>query len=410
MRDHGLEWPGFEERGALQPLPVLPPLAAPGAAAAEDGRRAHLLMFGDVAAGALPALACGLAGGPAAPAALALLACVPVLARLAGLYRAGLALPEELRGVTGMAGLLGLWSLLLLWAAETPPEGLAAALAWGGFVPLALLARARARLHPLRGPAAARPRPAESRPAPLPPLLPAGEGAGAPRAFLFPALTREAEVAPASPWVSAPLKRGMDIAGALAGLVLAAPLMLAAVLALALAGGPVFYVQSRVGRAGRRFGCLKFRTMQVDAAGRLAALLAADPAARAEWARHQKLAHDPRVTRIGRVLRRFGLDELPQLVNVLRGEMSLVGPRPVIAPEEPGYPADRAYAAAPGFAAYQACRPGLSGLWQVSGGSALPYSERMRLDARYRREAGFWLDLAILWATAAALRRNRPGV
>ncbi|QDL94799.1 sugar transferase (plasmid) [Paroceanicella profunda] len=202
----------------------------------------------------------------------------------------------------------------------------------------------------------------------------------------------------------------MDLAGALTGLALGAPVMLVAGLALACSGGPVFYVQRRVGRGGRRFGCLKFRTMQVDADRRLAALLAADPQARAEWARHQKLSQDPRVTRIGRLLRRFGLDELPQLLNVLRGEMSLVGPRPVVAPEEPGYPADRAYAAAPGFAAYIACRPGISGLWQVSGGSALPYCERMRLDARYRREAGLWLDLAILWATAAALRRNRPGV
>ena len=129
------------------------------------------------------------------------------------------------------------------------------------------------------------------------------------------------------------LKRAMDILGAGTLLLLAAPAFLLLALLIRADGGSAFYAHERVGRGGRRFGCLKFRSMVVDSQARLAALLAADPEARAEWEATRKLKDDPRVTRTGRFLRATSLDELPQLLNVLRGEMSLVGPRPVVAAE-----------------------------------------------------------------------------
>lgn len=201
-------------------------------------------------------------------------------------------------------------------------------------------------------------------------------------------------------------KRWLDVAGALAGLALAAPLMAAIWLALSLGPAPAIFAQMRVGRGGRRFRCLKFRTMTPGAE---AALIALSAGASAEWAEYQKLAEDPRVTRLGCLLRRWGLDELPQLINVLKGEMSLVGPRPVIPPEISGYPADRAYAASHAFAAYRAVRPGLTGLWQVSGGAETAHAERVRLDQAYVRRWSLWLDLKIILATPGALLRRRHG-
>ena len=123
-------------------------------------------------------------------------------------------------------------------------------------------------------------------------------------------------------------KRALDIIGAGVGLVLLAPIFLIVALMVRADGGPAFFAHQRVGRGGKLFGCLKFRSMVIDSQARLEALLANDPAARAEWEATRKLKNDPRITRIGRFLRSTSLDELPQLINVLRGEMSLVGPPP----------------------------------------------------------------------------------
>lgn len=203
------------------------------------------------------------------------------------------------------------------------------------------------------------------------------------------------------------LKRAIDICGALAGLFLAAPLMTAIFIVLAFEPGSPLFAQTRVGRGGRRFRCLKFRTMTTTAEAELAPILAGPFGA--DWRRRQKLARDPRVTVTGAVLRRWGLDELPQLLNVLCGEMSLVGPRPVIPPETPGYPADRAYAESPAFAAYRTVRPGLTGLWQVSGGAETTHARRVSLDQDYVAGWSLALDLRILLATPRALALRRHG-
>lgn len=194
------------------------------------------------------------------------------------------------------------------------------------------------------------------------------------------------------------LKRALDLVLALALLAILAAPMMAIALCLVPGGGALF-VQSRVGRGRRRFACLKFRTMRPGAEARLERLLLADPQAAREWHRHQKLARDPRTTPLGRLLRRSSLDELPQLLNVLRGEMSLVGPRPVIAPEVAGYPGDRDYYADASFDDYAGCLPGLTGLWQISGRHATAHESRITLDRIYARNWSVLLDLRILWRT-----------
>jgi exopolysaccharide production protein ExoY len=204
----------------------------------------------------------------------------------------------------------------------------------------------------------------------------------------------------AAPGLRAVTKRALDIAGAGALLLLGAPVFLLLAMIVRADGGPAFYAHERVGRGGRRFGCLKFRSMVVDSAARLEALLASDPAARAEWEATRKLRHDPRITWIGRFLRATSLDELPQLINVLRGDMSLVGPRPVVATE---------LAAHYGTAAehYLAVRPGITGLWQVSGRSDTSYAERVALDVRYATTPSLLEDVRILLRTPAAVLLRR---
>jgi exopolysaccharide production protein ExoY len=155
-------------------------------------------------------------------------------------------------------------------------------------------------------------------------------------------------------------KRALDVVIALSGIVLLAPLLLLCfVLTIATSRGPALFRHRRVGFNGKAFECLKFRTMAVDASERLRHLLATDPEAAAEWAATRKLRDDPRVTTFGAILRKSSLDELPQLFNVLKGEMSIVGPRPVTEEELERY--------ASAIDAYLACRPGITGLWQVSG-------------------------------------------
>lgn len=201
-------------------------------------------------------------------------------------------------------------------------------------------------------------------------------------------------------------KRGIDILGATLLLTLLAPSFLITIALIRRDGGDAFFAQKRVGRDGRRFHCLKFRSMYPDAEARLLDLLENDADARAEWKTHQKLRVDPRVTPIGRYLRQTSLDELPQLINVLKGEMSFVGPRPIIAPEVPGYAGDHAYYHGPAFPLYAACTPGITGLWQVSGRASTTHDERIRLDSWYARNWSLWLDIVILLRTIGVLIRR----
>ncbi len=155
--------------------------------------------------------------------------------------------------------------------------------------------------------------------------------------------------------------------------------------------GPAIFAHKRVGQSGKLFPCYKFRTMRVDAEEQLRLLFARDPGLLAEWGREFKLRNDPRITRIGRFLRRTSLDELPQLINVIRGDMSLVGPRPVIEAELERYGADVDY--------FLMVRPGITGLWQVSGRSDSGYEARVYLDTWYVKNWSLWYDIAILFKT-----------
>jgi exopolysaccharide production protein ExoY len=196
---------------------------------------------------------------------------------------------------------------------------------------------------------------------------------------------------------SYPGKRLLDIVFASVALLLVLPVIVLLAVTIKLTSqGPVFYRQSRCGRKGHRFTCLKFRTMVPDADRRLAALLASSPAAAKEYAETFKLKADPRVTGVGRFLRRTSLDEIPQFLNVLKGEMSVVGPRPIVAAD-----VDRL-----GIEShYDAVRPGITGMWQVSGRSNTTYQERVELDLAYMRQQTLRLDLAIIVRTLFAMVR-----
>ena len=192
------------------------------------------------------------------------------------------------------------------------------------------------------------------------------------------------------------LKRTGDVLFSLAVLGIGSPLFLLLVGLVKLSSpGPVFYVQKRVGRGYRRFGCIKFRTMRPDADAVLAQVLERSPSMREEFERDFKLRDDPRITPIGRFLRRSSLDELPQFLNVLRGEMSVVGPRPIVAKEIERY--------GEYMDEVLSVRPGLTGLWQVSGRNNLSYPKRVRLDLAYARGRSVLLDLAIILRTFGVL-------
>ncbi|MGH3097558.1 MAG: sugar transferase [Streptosporangiales bacterium] len=191
------------------------------------------------------------------------------------------------------------------------------------------------------------------------------------------------------------LKSTFDRVGAALCVALASPLLLAIAAAIKLAdGGPIFFRQTRIGHEGREFSMLKFRTMQVNAEQRLGELLALNDSSQVLF----KMRQDPRVTGVGSFLRRYSLDEIPQLVNVLRGEMSLVGPRPPLPREVEQYERD----------VYRrfAVRPGITGLWQVSGRSDLPWEETVRLDIRYVERWSLLLDVLIICRTLGAVLRK----
>lgn len=200
--------------------------------------------------------------------------------------------------------------------------------------------------------------------------------------------------------IEAALIRGFDISVAMIAIVVLAPLMLlVAALVKMTSSGPMLFCQQRVGRDGALFPCLKFRSMVVDAQTQLDRLLAQSDDARQEWERDQKLRRDPRITPIGEFLRKTSLDELPQLFNILAGQMSVVGPRPIVEGEIVRYGSR--------FADYCSVRPGLTGLWQISGRNDVSYATRVRLDSLYVQRQSLGLNFAICIKTLPAILTSR---
>lgn len=196
--------------------------------------------------------------------------------------------------------------------------------------------------------------------------------------------------------ISAALKRGFDVAVSLVALVLAAPIFAITALAIKLdTPGPVFFKQTRVGKNGHHFSCFKFRSMRIDAEVLKSVLAAKNEADGPVF----KMKRDPRVTRVGAVIRKFSIDELPQLINVLKGEMSLVGPRPALPKEVVQYKFEQ-------LGRLHAL-PGITGLQQVSGRSDLSFDRWTQLDLQYVSEQSFWQDIKILVKTIPAVITGR---
>ena len=196
------------------------------------------------------------------------------------------------------------------------------------------------------------------------------------------------------------LKRIIDVSIASGMLIVLTPVMLLTALAVMITSpGPILFRQERLGCNGRTFECLKFRSMRIDAEEILASLLNAQPHLRKEWDCNQKLRHDPRITAIGAFLRHSSLDELPQLINVIRGEMSLVGPRPIVLSEVPKYGRH--------ITSYFSVKPGLTGIWQVTGRNDSSYERRVAADVVYAKSNTVWLDLKILAMTIPAVLSGR---
>lgn len=192
------------------------------------------------------------------------------------------------------------------------------------------------------------------------------------------------------------INTGMNVGIALLALLFFLPLMVVVALAIWCQDrGPIIFAHWRIGKDGRKFPCLKFRSMAVDAQERLKELLANDPDAREEWERDHKLRNDPRVTKLGAFLRKSSLDELPQLFNVVRGDMDLVGPRPIVDAEVSKYGSR--------FKHYCAVKPGITGLWQVSGRNDTSYRSRVAMDCIYARSKSVGLDLKVMAATVPAV-------
>lgn len=195
--------------------------------------------------------------------------------------------------------------------------------------------------------------------------------------------------------------RAMDVIIALVSLVFFAPLMvIIAIISFVSDPGPIFFSQLRIGRHGRMFHCYKFRTMAVNAQERLDEVLRTDPVARAEWARDHKLRNDPRIVGIGRFLRKSSLDELPQIFNVLKGDMSIVGPRPIVMAEADRYGRYLRH--------YCAVRPGITGLWQISGRNDVTYRRRVAFDVAYSKHVSplIYLKVMILTVPSVVMARG----
>lgn len=190
-------------------------------------------------------------------------------------------------------------------------------------------------------------------------------------------------------------KRAFDVAAIVLCLPLVLPLIALMAAAVAIRGGNPFYAQARVGKGGHIYTMWKLRTMVMDADAALKTHLANNPAARAEWAVTQKLKSDPRITTVGRILRKTSMDELPQLLNVLRGDMSLVGPRPMLPEQQAMYPGT----------AYYNLAPGITGLWQVSARNEAAFADRAHYDTAYDRSLSFMQDLRTLIATVRVVTR-----
>jgi lipopolysaccharide/colanic/teichoic acid biosynthesis glycosyltransferase len=187
-------------------------------------------------------------------------------------------------------------------------------------------------------------------------------------------------------------KRLFDIIFSLLVLVFCAPIyLILSSLIIISSPGPVFYIQERVGKNHRRFGCIKFRTMVMNADRVLQEMMADSPEMQAEFAANFKLKDDPRITKIGKFLRMTSLDEFPQFINVLKGEMSVIGPRPLVPEEIPRY--------GNYINTVLTIRPGITGLWQVSGRNDIPYSQRIQIDVSYAKCRNMWLDLKIVVKT-----------
>lgn len=199
-------------------------------------------------------------------------------------------------------------------------------------------------------------------------------------------------------WPSRILKRSFDIFVSLAIIIALSPILLLISRKVKKDGGPAIYGHERIGKNGVPFKCLKFRSMAVNSKELLAELLASDPTAKAEWDETFKLKNDPRITKIGHLLRRTSMDELPQLFNVLKGEMSLVGPRPIIYEELERYEEQVDY--------YLMSKPGMTGLWQVSGRSDVDYETRVYFDAWYVKNWSMWNDIAILFKTIGVVLKR----
>lgn len=198
------------------------------------------------------------------------------------------------------------------------------------------------------------------------------------------------------PRIQRSLKRVVDIVGALVFFVLLGPIyLLVAVGVLLSMGRPVHYFQTRLGQGGKRFRFFKFRSMVRNSEHVLDEHLSRDDMARTEWATFQKLKEDPRITPMGQIIRKLSLDELPQFWNVLKGDMSLVGPRPCLERQRSLFGAQWHH--------YCAVKPGITGLWQVSGRNRLSFAKRVELDAYYVDNWSLWLDIKILARTVGAV-------
>lgn len=202
----------------------------------------------------------------------------------------------------------------------------------------------------------------------------------------------------ANPYATGSRKRLFDLIGALFIGVLALPLILVIAITIRLSGTPVLFSHSRIGRGRKPFSCYKFRSMAPNAEEILQEIVHSDPEALSEWRENHKLKNDPRVTRLGDFLRKSSLDELPQLWNVLKGEMSLVGPRPIVPDELERYGNK--------VRSYCSVRPGMTGLWQISGRSSVTYSRRVSLDMLYIRKQGSRVDLWIILKTIFVVIRR----